>query len=130
MNEKKIENHIGGSVKGIFMGGDNTGSNISYTENQGVVPSDSDQIEVKELLTKLRDAVETDSNLNPDQKKALLEQVKVVEDAINNPKEENKKKQAETVVNGLKFMLNNLLPASKILEEFNKLLPLIAKFWS
>jgi hypothetical protein len=128
MNEKQKTNQIDGNIEGNFIGGDAKNNTLSYIKNQGVVPSQSEQIQVKESLTKLRDAIEADSNLNLEQKKKVLEQVKIIEEAVESPQEGEKKKQAQKAAEYLKITLDILSPAAKFVEECNKLLPLIAKF--
>ena len=93
--EEQSKNYVGGSFKGNFIGGNSTG-NISNIINQLPSSSEADKPGIKELLTQLQAAIESDPNLSKDDRNDALEQVKNLAEAAQNPNDAAMKNQAKT----------------------------------
>jgi uncharacterized protein YjbI with pentapeptide repeats len=81
---------------------------------------------IKELLTQLKTAIESDTDLKPKDKEKALKQVKALAEAAQNPQE--KQDLADTAITMLKGVVSNLPTAAKLVEECGKLLPIISGF--
>ena len=121
-----------GSISGDFNA---SGQALNLGEISGTVtntinklPSapEPDKPGIKELLTQLKTAIETDTDLTAKDKEKALKQVKSLAEAAQNPQE--KQDLADTAITMLKGTIANLPTAAKLVEECGKLLPLIAGF--
>lgn len=126
MGDKSNRNSIGGNFEGNFIGGDGGGSNLTYGKQESASLKHQ-QAEIEASITQLRVAIEAEANLPKDQKEKVLEQVKLIEEAVKNPKEGEKKKQAQDATSALKGMISVLPVAANIVEACNKILPLVTK---
>jgi hypothetical protein len=93
------------------------------------LPDDSDpkQPGLKELLTQLQGAIETEPQLSQDDKAEALEQVKVLAEAGQKPQDGPLKKMANTAIKVIKGTVASLPEATKLVEECGNLLPIITK---
>jgi len=82
---------------------------------------------INELLAQLQSAI-NDPNLDEDDKKQAIEQVKVLAQAGQNPNDENMKKQAKKAIGFLGVIAEGLPSAAKLIDACNNLLPMI-KAW-
>ncbi|MFB2971701.1 hypothetical protein ACE1CD_22290 [Aerosakkonema sp. BLCC-F183] len=128
MDDKSIKNSIGGDFKGNFTGGDAKNTTYEYIEKESASPKE-DKAEIEDLISKLKEGIEEQSNLTKDQKEKVLAQVKLIEDAVNNPDGGEKKKQAQEANSALKTMFSVLPVAAKFVEEFNKVSDFIIKLF-
>ncbi|MBD2181282.1 hypothetical protein H6S82_24740 [Planktothrix sp. FACHB-1355] len=128
MGNESIQNSIGGSFEGNFTGGDVHQSSIVYHKQESALPKE-DKAEIESSISKLKASIEAESNLTKDQKEKVLAQVKLIEDAVNNPDGGEKKKQAQDANSALKTMFSVLPVAAKFVEEFNKVSDLIIKLF-
>ena len=124
--EEQSKNYVGGSFKGNFIGGNSTG-NISNIINQLPSSSEADKPGIKELLTQLQAAIESDPNLSKDDRNDALEQVKNLAEAAQNPNDATMKNQAKIADRMLGRIMKSVPQATKFLEFCNNLLPLITK---
>ena len=99
---------------------------VTNTINELPSVSEPDKPGIKELLTQLKTAIESDTDLKPKDKEKALKQVKSLAEAAQNPQE--KQDLADTAITMLKGTIANLPTAAKLVEECGKLLPLIAGF--
>jgi len=99
---------------------------VTNTINELATAPESEKPGIKELLTQLKTAIETDSNLTEKEKEKALKQVKSLAEAAQNPQE--KQDLADTAITMLKGTIAHLPTAAKLVEECGKLLPLIAGF--
>lgn len=130
MSDKQISNNISGSAEGNLIFGDGEGNEMIYQNNQAPAPPEPEQIKFKDLLNQLKEAVEADSNFNPEQKQEFLEQFKILEEAVKNPNDREKKQQADRVGYALKTTIKMLSPAGQFVqfvESCKNLFPLITK---
>ncbi|QXE25047.1 hypothetical protein B6N60_03757 [Richelia sinica FACHB-800] len=79
---------------------------------------------IKELLTQLQAAIESDNDLTPKDKEKALKQVKNLAQAAQNPQENQD--LADTAITMLKGILTSLPSAASLVEQCSQLLPLIS----
>ncbi len=137
MENKNI--NAGGNVDastGARFTGDITGSTINLGEISGSVSNVLNQLPsspeptqpgIKELLIQLQQAVDEDTDLAPEDKADLLEQVKVLAEAEQTPEQEKKKGLVRTARKIFDATLKSLPSTANIIESCSKLLPLILK---
>ena len=99
---------------------------VINTINELATAPEPDKPGIKELLTQLKTAIETDTDLTAKDKEKALKQVKSLAEAAQNPQEQQD--LADTAITMLKGTIANLPTAAKLVEECGKLLPLIAGF--
>lgn len=119
---------IGGDAKGNIVGGSVEKSTVSYTEQVGI-PSNTEQATVKDAIAQLQETIKADAVLDDNQKQNLLEQVKVLAKAVEQPEAKESKNQAAQVKNVLTGMIAMLPKAAEAVTAVGNLLPLIAKFF-
>jgi hypothetical protein len=101
---------------------------VTNTINELPASSEPEKLGIKELLTQLQAAIEADTNLNQEDKAEALEQVKTLAEAGKSPQQGTVQKAAKTAIKILKGTIASLPGATTLVEEFNKLLPLISSF--
>jgi uncharacterized protein YjbI with pentapeptide repeats len=120
----------------VYVGGDVTGSTINLGKISGSVsnvvnqlPSSLDPAQpgIKELLIQLQQAVDEDTDLAPEDKADLLEQVKALAEAGQTPEQEKKKGLVRNARKIFDATLKSLPNTANIIEACSKLLPLILK---
>ncbi|MEO0825822.1 MAG: pentapeptide repeat-containing protein [Cyanobacteria bacterium J06635_15] len=87
--------------------------------------SNPDQPSLKDLLTQLKAAVETDSELSDDEKAEALSEVAKLAKAGGNPKENAMQRMAKRATTTLKSIAESLTDASKLATACKTLLPMI-----
>ena len=85
--------------------------------------SNSKEREIKELLSKLEEAINSTPELGEEDKTEALEQVATLEEAGANPNEGKWKKAAKTATLALKGLAASLPQATKFIEACDKILP-------
>ncbi len=124
---------VGGDFKpiGSPIMSDNVTISGTVAESINQLPSspDPNQPGIKELLTQLQDAIATSTDLEDEDKAEALEQVGALAEAGKNPSDSVMKKAAKTAMKILKGTAASLPTATKLVEEFNELLSVIAKFF-
>lgn len=108
--------------------GDISGT-VSNTINQLPDSPQPEQPGIKELLTQLQTAIETEPNLTTEDKAEALEQVKVLAEAGTNPQQGAMQKLAGTAIKILRGTVAVLPSTAQLVESCNKLLPLITKLF-
>jgi uncharacterized protein YjbI with pentapeptide repeats len=137
VSEKSSINIEGSQVGGVVQGNI---SDVSGVLNLGAISGDvtnaiaqlpntvdPDQPGLKELLTQLQGAIESEAQLNQDDKAEALEQVKVLAEAGQKPQDGPLKKIANTAIKVLRGTVSSLPEATKLVEACSKLLPIITK---
>ncbi|XZN99318.1 MAG: hypothetical protein ACM65K_13950 [Microcoleus sp.] len=123
------------SSKNINVGGDVTGSTVNIGEISGTVTNSINQLPaspqsnqpgIKELLTELQSAIESETNLSDDDKVEALEQLKTLAEVGKNPQESTMQKAGKTAMKILKGTIASLPSAATLVEACSKLLPAIA----
>ncbi|MEM8779543.1 MAG: pentapeptide repeat-containing protein [Cyanobacteria bacterium P01_G01_bin.49] len=135
--DNKLMNHSSDSSQNINIRDINANQSIvNLGEISGKVSNNIQQLpdnsedgknSLKDLLTQLQTAIETEESLNDIQKAEALEATESLTQAANNPKDSNFKKLARLSKNALMGIASNLPNATKLVQEFNKLLPAIAQ---
>ena len=125
--------------RNVSIGGDFNATNSNVTLNLGEISGQvSNQINqlpdvapepgkpsLKDLLTQLQQAVESDPELSEVEKKEALGEVAKLAEAGSNPKENAMQRMAKRAADNLKSIAEPLTEASNLAEACKKLLPLI-----
>jgi uncharacterized protein YjbI with pentapeptide repeats len=120
-------------------GSNNTLTGVAGGDFTGIVTNTIGQLEKAEapeapklagLLKHLQAEIEADSNLQQKEKQKALAQVKVLAEAGQNPKEEEKQSLADTALTMLKGIFAGLPAVATLVEAANKLLPAIAQLFA
>jgi hypothetical protein len=114
-------NAIASQVSGVMAGGD-----ISGTINQLKAVDTPEASQLAESLVQLKAVIEDEPSLDPEDQTLALEQVKALAEAGQNPKEGAMQKLARRSVTTLRGIMAGLPEATKLAENLNKLLPIIA----
>jgi hypothetical protein len=101
--------------------------NVTNTIRQLQSSSHSNAAELSDRLQQLQSIIETESELNDDDKAEALEQVNTLAQAGQNPKDSTLKKSANTALKILKGTIAALTPTAAIVKACNDLLPVITK---
>ena len=133
---KGIKIHSGGGSIGDIsglVGGDgvvNLGTisgNVTNTLNQLPESSETDEPNLKELLTQLQQAIENDSDLPEPDKADLLEQVQALAEAKQTEEPAKKEGLTRKARKMFEATLSSLPQTAIIVEACSKLLPMILK---
>ena len=128
---RKIE-ITGGTVNASGAGalslGDISGT-VANTINQLSDSAKPDEPGIKELLTELQTAIESETNLSDKSKAVALKQVKALAEVGKNPQESTMQEAGETAMTILKGILAGLPSAATLVEACSKLLPDIDTFY-
>lgn len=89
----------------------------------------SEASQLADLLKQLQVAIEKDENLNEEDKSTALEQVKVLAEAGQKPKEGAMQKAAKSAITMLRGTVTVLPATATLAEACSKLLPLITKLF-
>ena len=146
MSDKSSEikfGNVGGDI-GAFAGGDITGvagkdiTGAAGGDISGTVTATIGQLQssdapeapkLADLLKQLQTAIESDANLNDDDKAEALEQVKTLAQAGQSPKEGPMQKTAKTAIIMLKGIFTGLPAVATLVDAGQKLLPAIAQMF-
>jgi len=101
---------------------------VTNTINQLPPSSEPNKPGLKELLSQLQAAI-NDPNLAEDDKTQALEQIKVLAEAGQNPKNETTQKQAKKAIGFLKVIAEGLPSAATLVVACKDILPVIAHFF-
>jgi len=101
--------------------------NVTNAINQLPDPSESEQPNLKALLTQLQQAIETDTNLPDPDKSDLLEQVQALAEAKQTEEPAKREGITRKAMKMFDATLKSLPDTAKIAEACSKLLPLILK---
>lgn len=121
-----ISGLVGGDVSGVVNLGAISG-NVTNTLNQLPDSSESDEPNIKELLTQLQQAIENDSDLSPPDKADLLEQVQALAEAKQTEEPAKKEGLTRKARKMFEATLSSLPQTASIVEACTKLLPMILK---
>ena len=130
--DASINIQAGGDVTGVA-GGDLSGivnlGTISgnVTNAIGQLPDrETDGPSLKELLTQLQTAIETEPELPPEDKAEALEQVETLAQTGQNPEDGKLKKAGKTALKILKGTTAGLTETNNLVQECAQLLPAIS----
>jgi len=125
--------------RNVSIGGDFNATNSNVTLNLGEISGqvsnqinqlpdvapEAGQPSLKDLLTQLKEAVETDAELSEVEKKEALGEVAKLAEAGSDPKENAMQRMAKRAANTLKSITEPLTEASNLATVCKKLIPLI-----
>lgn len=132
-----MNNPINAGDSSFYAGGDVnlSGSTLNLGEISGQVSNQINQLpdvapdpgkpSLKDLLTQLQQAVETDPELSDIEKKEALGEVAKLAEAGSNPTENAMQRMVKRAADNLKSIAEPLTEASNLAEACKKLLPLI-----
>ena len=141
MSESKgnisITSGDGSKISGVAGAGENmTGSamadvsgTVTIAINELPDSSEPEKPGIKELLSQLQAAI-NDPNLADDDKEQVLEQIKVLAEAGQNPKNETAQKQAKRAMGFLKVIAEGLPSAAQLVKTCQDILPAIAHYFA
>jgi len=126
----------GSKITGVAGAGENmTGSamadvsgTVTIAINELPDSSEPEKPGIKELLSQLQAAI-NDPNLADDDKEQVLEQIKVLAEAGQNPKNETAQKQAKRAMGFLKVIAEGLPSAAQLVKTCQDILPAIAHYF-
>jgi hypothetical protein len=101
--------------------------NVTNAINQLPEDPESDQPNLKELLTQLQQAIQTDADLSDPDKLDLLEQVQALAEVKQTEEPAKREGLARKAIKMFDATLKSLPDTAKIAEACSKLLPLILK---
>ncbi|CCQ54533.1 MULTISPECIES: pentapeptide repeat-containing protein [Crocosphaera] len=101
--------------------------NINNLIQQLPDQNNDEKTSIKELISQLQKAIESEDNLKDVQKVEALEEVEILTKAANKPEDSKLKKEAKRSSNVLAGIAKNLPHATKLVEGCNELLPAIAQ---
>ena len=126
---------IGGDATGLA-GGDING--VAGKDMTGVAGGDIGQLakseapespKLTDLLQQLQSAIKSDAQLAEKDKAKALKQVKALEEASQNPNDEDKKDLADTAITMLKGILSGIPAIAACVKASQELLPLITSLF-
>ncbi|NEP90006.1 MAG: hypothetical protein F6K18_26050 [Okeania sp. SIO2C2] len=113
------------SIKGNIS--NNNGQMVTGIKNQvttqSLDSSEAEKLGIEELLTQLKEAIASESNLKEDDKETALEEIENLNQAANNPGDGGMKKMAKRAIQMLTGVFAGLPAAAKLAEIANKTLP-------
>lgn len=125
VSEKSSINFTARDISGVVNLGSISG-NVTNTINQLPESTDPNQPSLKELLTQLQAAIESETEL-PDKNKALaLDQVKTLAELGQKPEDSALQKAGQLAMMALKGITSGFSETTKLVVECTKLLPAIA----
>ncbi|MGV0027785.1 pentapeptide repeat-containing protein [Phormidesmis priestleyi] len=128
-NDSSRNINVGGNLNATgstFNLGEISGS-VTNTINQLPDTAETDRPNLKQLLTQLKEAIESDTQLPETGKVTALEQVKTLAEVGQNPDQPEKKNLGTQAIAFFKTATSLLPDTAKLAEACSKLLPLISK---
>ena len=119
----EIKGTINASGAGVFSLGDIYGT-VANTINQLPSSSNTNEPGIKKLLTQLQQVVD-DPNLSEEDQKQILEQIRTLAEAGQNPQDETMQKKAKKAVGFLKVIAEGIEPTTQLAQVCGKVLPKI-----
>ena len=128
-NSRKIENKDG-NVIGNILGDEGTISGtVAHTINQLPDSPKPDQPGIKELLSQLQKAIDTDPEITPEKKAKALKQIQSLAEAGKDIKSGAMKDLADDAITMLKGIIASLPSAAVLVKTCSELLPSIASLF-
>ncbi|MBW4429963.1 MAG: pentapeptide repeat-containing protein [Nostoc desertorum CM1-VF14] len=119
--------NVGGDITGSTLNLGTISGSVSNVVNQLPSSPDPTQPGIKELLIQLQQAIDEDTDLAPEDKADLLEQVKALAEAEQTSEQDKKKGLVRNAKKIFDATLKSLPNTANIIEASSKLLPLILK---
>ena len=119
---------VNASGAGAFSLGDISGT-VANTINQIPSSSDPNQPDIKQLLIQLKEAIETESNLDDVDKSDALDEVNNLAEASQEEDENTKQTKAGKSLRMLERIAKGLPPAAALVTICKELIPAISSFF-
>lgn len=104
--------------------------NVTNSINQLKESNTPNSEQLAELLSQLKSCIESENELNSEDKEEALEQVNALAESGQNPQDGAMKKAAKTAIRVLKGIKDELPPTVALIEGLNQLIPAVEKFFS
>lgn len=114
------EQNITGAILGEVSG------NVTNTINQLAESENDTSPNLKTLLNQLQIAIETENELEDDDKVEALEQLKILAEASQQPEDQGIRKAGKTAIKILKGTAAGLSDAAKLTSVFKEVLPVLS----
>ena len=128
-NSKKIENKNGNIIGNILGDENKIDGTVGQNLNPSLTSTNSKKQEIKKLLIQLKQAIENEPNLNEKAKKKAIKQIENLQEAAQNPIDENKKELANDAITMLKGIRSDLPAAAALVTICDRIFPLIKQFF-
>jgi hypothetical protein len=115
------------SMTGVAMGA--ISGNVTNTISQLPDSDEPDKPGIKEILSNLQAAIETDTSLSDEDKAEALEQVKKIAEAGQKPEEGATQKIAKNALTFLKGLIVDLPSTAELVKACGNLIPVIKQFF-
>ncbi|HEY9650985.1 MAG TPA: hypothetical protein V6C95_10000 [Coleofasciculaceae cyanobacterium] len=127
MNDGRSINIQATSGSNVVYAGNDISGTVTTTINQLQQTPEPNAMQLMELLRQLQQVIETEASLNVEDKADALEQVKVLAEAGQNPRENTMQKAARNAIKILRGTATAMPPATEFLKACNTLLPTITQ---
>lgn len=104
--------------------------NVTNSINQLRESNTPNSDQLADLLSQLKDYIESENDLNSEDKEEALEQVNALAESGQNPQDGAMKKAAKTAIRVLKGIKDELPPTVALIQGLNQLIPAVEKFFS
>jgi len=128
-NSKKIENKDGNIIGNILGDENKIDGTVGQNLNPSLAYADYEKAGLKKLLIQLKQAIENEPNLDEKAKKKALKQIEKLQEAAQNPIDENKKELADNAITMLKGIRSDLPAAAALVTICDRIFPLIKQFF-
>jgi hypothetical protein len=129
MIENRTNNFQARDINGVINLGTISG-NVTNSINQLKESNTPNSEQLAELLSQLKDYIESENELNSEDKEEALEQVNALAELGQNPQDGAMKKAAKTAIRVLKGIKDELPPTVALIQGLNQLIPAVEKFFS
>ena len=120
---------IGGDFEGNLIQDSTVKGNVSAAINKIPPSTDPEKPGIKELLTQLTTAIETEPALDEKNKIKALKQVEELAKAAQNSNDGEVQEKADNAITMLKGIFSSLQTGATLLEAWNNILPLLSKLF-
>ncbi|GET43580.1 hypothetical protein [Microseira wollei] len=126
-----VKVHGGSFISRSSVKGDVTSTvrDISVSIEKLPGSSDPEQPGIKEILEKLKTAIETEPDLDEKNKIKALKQVEEIAKAAQSSNDGEEKEKADNAITMLKGIFSGLQTGATLLEAWNNILPLLSKLF-
>ncbi|MCP2731633.1 hypothetical protein [Limnofasciculus baicalensis] len=128
MADNKPGISVGGNVGGSIVTG-NVKGNVSSVVNQLPTSPNPDKSEIKEILEKLKQAIESEPTLNEKEKAQAQKQVEALTKVAKSGNDPDNNEKAENAVTMLKGIFSGLQSGANLLVAWDKVLPMLSKLF-
>lgn len=128
-----------GNISGVAAAGENqtmngvilgtVSGNVTNSIHQLPDTLQNEEPGIKELLTQLQTAIESEENLNEEDKIAALEQLQIIAEAGQKPEDNGMQKLVKNAIKFIKGTIADLPTTLELVKSCSQVLPLISKFF-